>query len=245
MEVYNVKEVIFRDGTIDTRIYLHDVFIPHKIERKKKREEIPEDEQEDNLRRSASRAKQKIYEISRNEIWEWFVTLTLSPQKVDRFNYGECCKKVSQWLNNLRKKCPDLKYIVVPEEHEKGGYHFHGLFSGISEDMISYSGHDHYKTGDKIYNLASYKFGWSTMTKVKNNEACVKYLTKYITKDLIQSTKGRKKYWVSRNVERPCTAFSFQTDEDRCFLWQELSEDAVYMKEYQNKYNDIMYFQNR
>lgn len=245
MEVYNVKEVIFRDGTVDTRIYLHDVFIPHRLERKPKREEIPEEEKEDNIRRSANRAKQKIYEISRNEEWDWFVTLTFNPEKVNRYDYEECTKKLSRWLSNLRRICHDLKYIVVPEQHKDGAFHFHGLFSGIDEFMVKDSGHKDFASGDIIYNLASYKFGWSTMTRVKNNDAVVKYLTKYITKDLIKSAEGRKKYWVSRNVERPCTAFSFQNDEDRCYLWQELSEDAVYMKEYQNKFNDILYFQNR
>lgn len=251
MEVYNVQTIKFRNGIVDTRIYKRAIE-GHKPSAEEKEEryinrleprQLSEKELKDNQRRSADRARQHIYEIARNYSWDWFVTLTLNSKYVDRYNYDECSKKVSQWLKNLKKKCPEMVYIFVPEQHKDGAFHFHGLIANCYDLCYTDSGH---KSGDDIiYNLDSYKFGWSTMTRVKQNDAVVKYLTKYITKELIQTVKGRKKYWASRNCERPEKSFSLQNSMDRCFLWQELSENPLYSKESINKYNDIMYFQNQ
>lgn len=244
MEVYNVKEILFKDGTVDTRIYKHDVFNIHFLERKKKNKEKLEEEIEDNIRRSVSRTIQKIYEVARNETWEWFLTLTFSPDKVDRYNYNQCSKKLSYWLNNIRKRCPDMKYLIVPEMHKDCAWHFHGLLSNIDDlDIVSSGIYD--SKGKKIYNLNAYKWGFSTLTAVNNNEAVTKYILKYITKEVSVTAKGKKKYWVSRNVERPCAVYSEVTEEEKCFMWQELLEDCDYSKILYNKFNSVMYFQNK
>lgn len=246
--VYNVKRIIFRDGVVDTRIY-KKIIESRGLSQEEKLERYEnslEDRQvknnDDNIRRSADRAKQKIYEIARNGRWDWFVTLTFNPDKVNRYDYNECSKKVSDWLSNIRRKSPDMKYIFVPEQHKDGAYHFHGLMSDLFDVVITDSGHK--VKGDIIFNLDSYKFGWSTMTRVKQNDAVVKYLTKYITKELIGAVKGKKKYWCSRNVERPKVETEVNSSFDNSFLWQELAEDCLYGREYQSKFNDVMYFQN-
>lgn len=249
MEDYNVKKVVFSDGQVDTRIYKKVIKCKELSEDEKLERflnlctphELTKEQIEDNKRRSVNRARQQIYEICKNEKWDWFVTLTLSPEKVDRFNYVECSKKVSQWLKNLKKKSSELKYIIVPEKHpKKGGYHFHGLFANISDLTITDSGHK--KCGQIIYNLDNYSFGWSTVTIVRENEAVVRYLTKYITKDLVESTKGKKKYWVSRNVQRPIYIYEENTQKENCFLWQYLMDNSIEASESISRYNDVMYF---
>ena len=50
--------------------------------------------------------------------------------------------------------------------------------------------------GEPIYNLDNYKFGWSTMTRVRDNKACTRYITKYITKELMESISGKKEVLV-------------------------------------------------
>ena len=252
MEDYNVKRTVFADGVVDTRIYkkmikgggLTDEQRQEAMINALFKQEPTEEQIEDNKRRSAARAKQNIYDICRNENWDWFVTLTLNPEKVDRYNYNECSKKVSQWLKNCRKKCPDLKYIIVPEMHDDGAFHFHGLLANIENLVITCSGHKAKKTGDIIYNLDSYRFGWSTMTKVKNNDAVIKYMTKYITKELIGMVKGKKKYWVSRNVERPKYEYEELNNFDKCIMWQELMDTAISGSERIGNWNEVMYFQN-
>jgi hypothetical protein len=68
---------------------------------------------------SVNRTKNMIYNYARGNVWEWFVTLTFNKEKIDRYSYADCSKKLREWLNNMRKKYAlDLKYLIVPEEHK-------------------------------------------------------------------------------------------------------------------------------
>ena len=53
-----------------------------------------------------------------------------------------------------------------------------------------------------IYNIANWKFGFSTATKVQSNAKCVSYMTKYITKDLCVIAQKRRRYLASNNLDR-------------------------------------------
>ena len=158
--------------------------------------------EEESLRISRSRTIKKIYDIGRSNSWEWFFTFTFNPDKVDSLNYSVTSKKLSVWLMNIRKKCPDMKYLVVPEQHKSGRWHFHGLFSNVSELDFSVSG-KYTDAGQIIYNVDSYGLGWSTAIKLDGSSAVVSYMTKYITKSLCEITKGKKRYWASRNCDLP------------------------------------------
>ena len=86
------------------------------------------------VKSSLNRSIHKIYDLARNNIWEWFFTFTLNETAVkDRTDYAECSKKVCIWFNNIRKRlCPDIKYLIVPERHpSSGAWHFHALVSDV------------------------------------------------------------------------------------------------------------------
>lgn len=74
--------------------------------------------QERSVISSINRTKNMIYSYARGNVWEWFITLTFNGEKVDRYDYNQCSKKLRQWLNNIRKKYAlELKYLVIPEQH--------------------------------------------------------------------------------------------------------------------------------
>lgn len=180
---------------------------------------------------SRKRTLEKIYDYARANTWDYFITLTFDPKKVDRSDYNDCTKKLSQWIKNIKKRyCKDLKYIVVPELHKDGkSFHFHGLISDCDGIDLIDSGH---KTdaGDVIYNIGKYRLGWTTATKVNNNEAVTKYITKYITKDLCALTKGKKRYWISRNLDKPLVSTEVYDFLDMEILKDELFQDYQYAK---------------
>lgn len=148
---------------------------------------------------SMSRTINRVYSLARANTWDWFFTLTFDPEKVDSFNYDECVKKLGKWLNNLRRDCPDLRYIVVPEKHKSGRFHFHGLFAEC--DALDFAESGHYtKDGQPIYNIGKYRLGWSTATRVLDNGRVTKYISKYITKELCAVAFNKKRYWASRNL---------------------------------------------
>lgn len=156
-------------------------------------------DRERSVKNSMRRTVERVYFLSRSNLWEWFFTLTFDPQKVDSFDYGVCVAKLKNWLDTARRVCPDMKYIIVPEQHKSGRFHFHGLFAGCGGLDFAESGH-FTKDGQPVYNIGRYKLGWSTATKIRDNERATKYICKYITKDLCMTAFGKKRFWASRNL---------------------------------------------
>lgn len=204
--VYNVRSIIYYDGLVDTRIYRKGIEVGQKKKIKgyisKRKRENTEQSKEDDRRRSTNRCKNMVYQLARNNRWDWFVTLTLDEKKIDRYDYDLVSTKLTKWLNNLRRICPDMIYMFVPEQHKDGAYHLHGLMGRVENLRFKDSGHKDAKERI-IYNVGNYKYGWSTATRVSDNEAVISYILKYITKELIRDTKGKRHYWASKNLEKP------------------------------------------
>lgn len=185
---------------------------------------------ERSLQVSKSRSIQKIYEITRSNTWEYFVTLTFNPDKVNSLNYDEVVKKLCDWLHNFKKRyAPDLKYIIVPELHKSGRYHFHGLFADIGSMKLVDSG-KRLPNGEPIYNLGNYNLGFTTATRVKDNGRVSSYITKYISKDLCAVTGGKKRYWSSRNLNKVRIDEYIMTPKEIENILCDLSENITYCK---------------
>lgn len=251
--MYNVKVKNYGNGQVQTRIYSHLIYTGDKEKPEQQDFEISpfdgckvkevqdfdefEKEEQRRLQISLKRAKGKIYDYSRANEWDWFVTLTFNPEKVNRYDYSACTKKLSDWLSNMRRGAGEtFRYIVVPERHKDGAFHFHGLFCNCDSLGIEFSGH-FTKDGEKIYNIGKYKLGWTTATKVKINDAATKYITKYTTKDLMEHIKGKKKYWVSRNLNLPQETTFFVDRGEMVGLHNELTEDGCLY--YKNVFYEI------
>lgn len=152
--------------------------------------------------RNDTRAKNKVYDLVQGNTWEWFITLTFDKKKINRTDYDECSKAVKYFLDETRRiSNGNFKYIGLPEYHDDGvSFHFHFLFSGIDDTHFIYS---HTNGTDQIYNLGSYPFGFSTATKIRDTAKASGYIVKYITKTISDNLKGKKRYWASRNLNKP------------------------------------------
>lgn len=178
---------------------------------------------------SYNRTRRVIYDLCMSNQWEYFVTFTFSKDTVDRYSYEECSKKMIYWINNVKKKfSPDLKYVVVPEQHKDGAWHFHGVFSDVGSLSFVDSGKKD-KKGRVIYNLYEYKFGWTTATEITDNIATCLYIQKYISKDMCKTLANKKRYWCSRNLERP--------KEEKKMLRMDLEEfeKSIEMEDYKKR----------
>ena len=145
---------------------------------------------------SVNRSKNKIFYYARSNDWTngYFVTLTLDPERINSFNYKEAVDCVRKFLDYLRKQVPDSYALIVPEKHKSGAFHFHGLINGNIKDLITYSGHT--VNGSMIYNFVKgWKYGFSNVTKVQNTLAVEKYICKYTTKELLNSTLYQHRYF--------------------------------------------------
>lgn len=206
-----------------------------------------------------NRSVQEIYKYSRQVEWEYFITLTFDESKVDRYDFSTCMKKANQWFNNQQKRvASDLKYLYVPELHKDGAWHIHGLIADVGNMKIEDSGrvsiggkayvrtekNSQYPT---IYNLSGWKNGWSTATVVSDTHRVSTYITKYITKELCEVTKGKRRYYRSRNISEPKeTTFIVEgtpeeKDEYIQMLVDSLGVDLVHEKSISGTYNAVTY----
>lgn len=197
---YNLKVWNYGDGKKQLRIY--NKAVKTDFERKKEDETVEKIKLDDGRVKvvSNNRAKQKIYELARANKWEYFITLTFAK---DRYDYDLLTKKLSKWINNVKRDyAPNMKYVFVPELHKDGALHFHGIVADVGSLPLKDSGHKD-KDGKTIYNIDCYKMGFTTATQVTHSGRVASYITKYITKELMTYSKGKKKYWASRNLNKP------------------------------------------
>ena len=157
-----------------------------------------------NAKDSRRRTINAIHDIARSEKWERFYTLTFSPECVDRTDFDTCMKKANKWLNNMKsRKAKDLKYLIVPELHADGvSWHIHGLVACDSGIPYVDSGKRD-KGGKTIYNVDSWKYGFSTATDIVDSKRASSYILKYITKDMCANSFGKKRYYHSKNIAKP------------------------------------------
>lgn len=217
---FNVKVIEYPNGNIQARVF--DDSVRENFEKPIKREKYEiepftytkvlstkyetkeeiEQKQEKSKYNSYTRCKNMIYTYARCVNWEWFITLTISPDSMDRYDFDICSKCVRRWLNNQRNRfAPDLKYLIVPEQHKDGAWHFHGLLADTGDMEFIDSGR--VQGDDVIYNLSRYKYGFTTATKVKDVNRVSKYIGKYITKTLCANTTGKQRYFISQNIPKP------------------------------------------
>lgn len=133
----------------------------------------------ENIERAMRRARSKVRQLALANQFRWFVTLTLDPEKIDRYDPAIVVRKMSQWADNrVRRK--GLAYILVPEHHKDGAIHFHGFFNDALEAVDS--GHTD-KNGHKVYNLPDWTLGFTRAVELYGDyHAAVGYTCKYIGK---------------------------------------------------------------
>lgn len=152
-----------------------------------------EDRKEEYLERATRRAKTEAFDLVQcNPDMDMFATLTFDPQKVNRCSYDDTYDKLKNWLSN-RVGRKGLKYICVPEHHKDGqAIHFHMICNADGIETVD-SGHK--RDGKTIYNLKSWKWGFSTVIHIGESETdrdrVAKYVYKYMGKQLGQRIGGR------------------------------------------------------
>jgi len=184
------------------------------------------------LEENVKRAGRRIRELVLCNPWGWFFTFTVDEKKNhDRYNLEEVYKKIAQFFRNYNSKHGlDLKFLIVPEKHKDGAWHFHGFIMGLPKSHLTRFSKEHtgssyinkkVKDGEEIYDWEPYakKFGYCDLEPIKDKARASSYIRKYIMKDLgrsvteagkhlfrcSQGLKGRvlmkQGYWSGTDVE--------------------------------------------
>ena len=152
---------------------------------------------------SIARARSRIRELALCNDWEYFVTLTLSPDKCDRFDLCAFVKRFGVWVGHYNNKYScKLSYLMIPEKHPtSGAWHAHALFSGVSPASLVTNEHGYC---DMPYYRNS--FGFISLDKIRNKERCSSYISKYVSKEMVETSyelgKYKHLYYSSRGLAR-------------------------------------------
>lgn len=145
----------------------------------------------ENALRSMRRARAKLRQLALSNNFQYFVTLTLDKEKINRYEPKEILCKLNSWLDNMVRR-HGLRYILVPEQHKDGAWHFHGFFAGDGLKVVD-SGKRW--NGRVIYNLPQWPLGFTTAEELYGDYAhAVAYVCKYIGKQQGQRPMGRWYY---------------------------------------------------
>ena len=205
---------------------------------------VEERKKEHSLYSSLNRTRSALYMYARQCDWEYFITLTYSPDKIDsRYDFSLCMKKAHKWINNCKnRKARELLYLLVPEQHKDGAWHIHGLLCNTTGLTFTDSGKRY--DGKIVYNLDDWKLGFSTATKVADTCKVSNYITKYITKDLCAVTPGKQRYFVSKSIPKPKTFTTLIDPDEIDGFIQEVADSYGADLEYQKDvsgYLDVNY----
>ena len=169
------------------------------------------------LENNIQRARSAIEELGLCNNWDWFVTLTISPEKHDRYDLAGYKKKLNYFKKDLKKRLGiEFNYLLVPEMHEDGAWHMHGLIGGLPQERLRPFGlfdeklphriRDKLIKGDQVYDWPDYRqrFGFCDFERVREPERASRYITKYVTKDLSRTVTelGGHLYYASKGLKR-------------------------------------------
>ena len=197
---HNAKISFYPDGRHKLLVASKPIFKEEGWEKPEFKEKIPkpqnrgEEVREDSVRR----AQQMVFDISRLNHFDYFITWTLDKEKIDRYNPAEISKKLKKFLNNKSQR-NDLKYLIIPEYHKDGAIHMHGLISGdfemvdsgtvivkerkkpVRKELAEEMGWAALKT---VYNMPQWTLGSSTAIELDGNvQAISRYIAKYVSKE--------------------------------------------------------------
>ncbi len=153
------------------------------------------------LQNNISRAKATIYELAICNDWNYFVTLTIDPIKYDRSKLREYYKQLSKFINNYnyQNNCK-IKYLLIPELHkDKKSWHMHGLIYNLPKNKLKEN-----KNGFLDWEDYSKKFGYMSLSLIRDFEKTALYITKYITKDTLNNSIEYNKhlFYSSQGLKR-------------------------------------------
>lgn len=176
---------------------------------------------EDKWQSNLSRARTSILALVLCNRFEYFCTFTFDGDKFDRYDLALVAKKLRRWFSNFKTRfAPNFDYLIVPERHKDGAWHFHGLVRGLPASEFTVPAKIPVRDRDtqkiKLVPNTSHYVRWSRYSKtfgffdcscIKNYEACAMYVAKYITKDLETVCKGSHLYFASKGLRRPELVF--------------------------------------
>ena len=159
------------------------------------------------LNDNLSRAKSHVKELALCNVWDFWCTFTIDPQKYDRYNLKDFQRDFSEFIHNYNRRTKEeqkVRYLLVPELHKDGAWHMHGFIRGIRPNDLYVNSY-----GYLTWRSYEERFGFISMDAIKNLTAAANYITKYITKGFYNSgiELNAHMYYCSKGLNKAKTLY--------------------------------------
>lgn len=229
--------IVKRMGSIDKICYCNSIR-KSGFEERNKEKKSKGSVNESKLKNNIIRARNSVKEYALCNPWDYFVTITLNPKFYDRYDLEKYKKDLSKFINNYNRNGKNICYLLIPEQHNDGAWHMHGLLSGLKPNDIYLNeyGYLSWKQYDK-------KFGFINIEPIKDIQKCATYISKYITKDLAESVSklNAHLYYASKGLKKADKIYQGHASLIGNYDWE--SDDGNYkIKSIDNRICDFKEF---
>lgn len=157
---------------------------------------------EQKLDNNIARAKTRVQELVLCNPWDYWCTFTISPEKYDRHDLKLYHKHLAEFLHNYNRRCSEsekVKYLLIPEMHKDGAWHMHGFIKGIRKEDLYVNSY-----GYLTWKQYEQKFGFISMSAIKDIDKASSYMMKYMTKDITNTVSelGAHTYYCSNGLQK-------------------------------------------
>lgn len=253
--IYNLLKKTYADGSVKFKKTSFDT-IKGQSRINRHNGTFNQDQLDRLLKKRMKERKEKITDLALNNTWQYFLTITFNPKEVgEPYSHEKAIALLTKWIDNQKHQNKNMSYILVSEFHkESGNLHFHGLFSNVpkwklTEAKNPKTGKLIFKDGVQIFNLNNYKYGFTTISYIKDSERVAHYLSKYITKE-IMNIKNKKTFWYSKDLLKPTKSYHYidtslkdYLEEERVSYYDSFTTDnrTIEIANYrrQHNFNDV------
>lgn len=187
--------------------------------------------------KNINRSKFECQRLARSNEKEWksFITITFKENITD-IEFAN--KKFRNFIDVIKRKKKDFKYIGIPEFQKRGAIHYHVLTNiDVNDNDLMYIQKDNLK----YKHIKYWNHGFSSVEEVKGDiKKVVGYLSKYMTKDIDNRLFSKHRYFYSRNLIKPKVSYyDTNNKRDNQYLIKILGEKKlIYNNVYQNQFNN-------
>lgn len=156
--------------------------------------------------RQLRRIRKASRSVAYGSRWAWYVTLTVSPDLCDRYSFDDIYRRVFRDIiyryNHGTRSDRRLLYFFVPEFHDDGAIHLHGLLKNVRRESLRRNEHGYLEIADFREGLGFMNVQSLAKRSREDYKKAVDYVLKYVMKSFEGLPPGVHSYYCSKGLPR-------------------------------------------
>lgn len=169
--------------------------------------------------------------------WKTFITLTFKEQITD---VNIAYQKFRSFIYKIQRIYKNFKYICVPEFQKRGAIHYHLLSNiDINDNRFIFLQVDN----NYFKHIKYWNEGFTSVEEIEGDiKKILGYISKYMTKDIDNRLFSHRRYYSSKNLEKPHISYiNLDIKKDLVFLNEILkTKKLIYHNNYLDTYDNSL-----